>query len=358
MRLTHQIAIQSGVPTLFYGEPGVGKSSSLMAFGAALNEPTEVVISSVREPSDFAGLPVLTEQGVILHAPSWAHRLCKAGHGILFLDEISTAAPAVQSALLRVVLDGVVGDLELPKRVKVVAACNPVDQAANGWDLAPPLANRFCHIKWRVDIEKWIDGMVSGFPTPEVTKLPDDWYEQCMPQARAIVASFIKARQALLLNLPKDESQMGGAWASPRSWTMAAQMLAACDSIKAPKECKMELIAGCVGEAPALEFVNWAEELDLPDPEFVLANPEKFKLPKRGDRVYACLSTIVAAVLNNNTPKRWVACWKVLALTQDEGMADVGASAAITLSKNRPPKTSPPPEANKFMKLLVQAGVY
>lgn len=358
MKLSFQIANQSKVPILYSGEPGGGKSSSIAAFGKAIDLLTEVVIASIREPSDFSGLPVLTDGGVILHAPSWAHRLHKAGGGLLFLDEISTAAPAVQASLLRVVLDRVVGDLELPEKTLVIAACNPVDQAAGGWDLTPPLANRFCHLRWRVNSDHWIDGMVSGFPSPEVVKLPSDWEEQHLPQARALVASFIKARPALLLVLPKDESQMGGAWASPRSWTMAASMLAACKSVNAPKECQIELVAGCVGDAPALEFVNWAEQLDLPDPEVVLANPEKFKLPKRGDRVYACLSSVLAAILNNNTPKRWVAGWKVLAKTQDEGMADIGASMAITLGKNRPDHTSPPAEANKFMAILKQAGVY
>jgi hypothetical protein len=139
---------------------------------------------------------------------------------------------------------------------------------------------------------------------------------------------------------------------------MAATMLAACESVNAPKECKIELVAGCVGDAPALEFINWAEELDLPDPEMVLANPDKFVLPKRGDRVHACLSTLVAAILNNNTPARWKAGLKVLAQTQENGMADIGASAAMVLVKHRPEHCSPPPETNKFMKLLKQAQVY
>jgi hypothetical protein len=44
-------------------------------------------------------------------------RLAGDGYGILFLDEISTDPPAVQVALLRVVLERVVGDFELPADV-------------------------------------------------------------------------------------------------------------------------------------------------------------------------------------------------------------------------------------------------
>ena len=58
-------------------------------------------------------------------------------------DEISTAPPAVQAALLRVVLERTVGDLRLPDAVSLVAAANTPEQAAGGWELSPPLANRF-----------------------------------------------------------------------------------------------------------------------------------------------------------------------------------------------------------------------
>jgi len=87
--------------------------------------PCETVIAAIREPSDFSGLPVVRESQVDMAPPRWAKRLAEAGRGILFLDEISTAPPAVQAALLRVVLERVVGDLELPDDVVVVAAANP-----------------------------------------------------------------------------------------------------------------------------------------------------------------------------------------------------------------------------------------
>jgi MoxR-like ATPase len=69
---------------------------------------------------------------------SWARRLTDAGHGLLFLDELTTAPPAVQAAMLRVVLERAVGDVELPASVRIVAAANPAEQAADGWELTAP----------------------------------------------------------------------------------------------------------------------------------------------------------------------------------------------------------------------------
>ena len=352
MRTSFQIALQSGIPTLFRGEPGVGKSSGISAFWQALGEPVEVVIASIREPSDFSGLPFNTEHGVILEPPAWAKRLHKAGRGALFFDEISAATPTNQNALMRIVLDRWVGDLKLPDAVKVAAACNPLDQSAGGWDLTAPLANRFCHLRWQLDPKAWVVGMTSGWPAPEIIKLPDNWHQAHYPASAALVAAYINHAPHHLLQVPKDESRMGEAWPSPRSWTGAATLHAACGSVRETGGAMAELIAGCVGEGAAVAFLNWVEQLDLPDPEEVLRDPTGYELPKRGDRLYAALTSVVAAVVSNNTPERWVAGCDVMAHAYEKGLADVAAQAAALLVKVRPPKTRLPQSFGKLLSIF------
>ncbi len=130
------VAVAARVPVLLWGAPGTGKTSAIRAMAHAMDLPCETVIASIREPSDFAGLPIVVGDVVRFAPPAWARRLAEAGHGLLFLDELSTAPPAVQAALLRVVLERAVGDLTLPDEVAVVAAANPPEQAADGWDLS------------------------------------------------------------------------------------------------------------------------------------------------------------------------------------------------------------------------------
>src|SRR5438094_5905781 len=115
------VAVASQVPVLLWGAPGTGKSSAVRKLAHAMNWPCETVIASIREPSDFAGLPIVADGAVRFAPPTWARRLAESGRegGLLFLDEISTAPPAVQAALLRVVLERVVGDLTLPDNVAV-----------------------------------------------------------------------------------------------------------------------------------------------------------------------------------------------------------------------------------------------
>ena len=117
---------------------------------------------------------------------------------------------------MRVILDKAVGDTKLPDEVNIISAANPPEIAAGGWDLAPPLANRFVHVSWKLDSKKWSEGMISGWPSPKVPRLPNKWSE-AIPVSRGFVASFINKRPDLLLVVPKEESQAGKAWASPRS---------------------------------------------------------------------------------------------------------------------------------------------
>ena len=100
---------RAGVAVCLWGDPGIGKSAHIAAAAAADDVPCEIVIGSLREPSDFAGLPVVTDDGVRLEPPSWAKRLQAAQAGYLFLDELSTSPPAVQAAMLGVALERRIG---------------------------------------------------------------------------------------------------------------------------------------------------------------------------------------------------------------------------------------------------------
>ena len=100
----------------------------------------------------------------------------------------------------------------------------------------------------------------------------------------------------------------------------------------------------------------WHMEMDLPDPEDVLADPDGFALPERGDRAYAVLSSVAAAVAAKPTPERWLAGWKVVGKAGEEA-PDVAAVAARVLAQCRPPGAAAPPEVKLFLPLLKDAGL-
>jgi hypothetical protein len=350
------IAVAARVPVLLWGAPGTGKTSAIRAMADTMGLACETVIASIREPSDFAGLPVVAGDSVRFAPPRWAKRLAAAGTGVLFLDELSTAPPAVQAALLRVVLERTVGDLTLPADVAVVAAANPPEQAADGWDLSAPLANRLCHLVWETTPRSIADGLAGGWAAPLVPALPAGW-ATAEQLNKGLVAAFLQVRPALAIAPPTNATEAGRGWPSPRTWEMAARLMTATDAAAASDQARSALVRGAVGDGAGVEFLAWLVEMDLPDPEEVLANPASFRLPERGDRAYAALASIAAAVAAQPTPERWTAGWQVLGGCAEK-VPDVAATAARVLAKCRPDGTPLPVDDIKlFAPVLRDAGL-
>lgn len=97
----------------------------------------------------------------------------EAERALLFLDELTTCPPTVMNALLPVCQERVVGDLQLPDSVAIVAAANPPSMAVNGQELSAPIANRFLHLTWVGDHQAWWDGLFTDFAAASQPSMTD-----------------------------------------------------------------------------------------------------------------------------------------------------------------------------------------
>lgn len=315
-----------GLPILIEGRPGTAKTSRISAAASDLNLPLETVIASLREPADFLGLPIPNMDGAQVHyaAPAWARRIAETG-GVVFFDELNTAAPAVQAALLRCVLEGVVGDLVLPPTVRFVAAQNAVEDAAGGYDLAAPLANRFGHLSdTDVTVDAWASWLLSGASggTPGHSDGINDvsvsttsrealeaqvmkaWPEP-YAKAKGLAVAFLR-RKNLLLQQPKSgDPAASKAWPSPRSWDMAIRAMAGAEVHGLSEVDQETLVAAFIGLGAASEFAAYRRDMDLPDPASVLDGKVEWKPDhRRLDRTQAVLSACTALVCPQNADKR------------------------------------------------------
>ena len=66
--------VAARIPFLLWGEPGAGKTAVVESAGAS-GWHVETLICSHYEPSDFAGLPIVTGDHVTLAPPEWAQRV-------------------------------------------------------------------------------------------------------------------------------------------------------------------------------------------------------------------------------------------------------------------------------------------
>jgi hypothetical protein len=359
-----QICIQTRSPVFLWGPPGVGKTANLEAIAEALGEPMWTVILSIREPSDQGGLPIIRPDGVSMHPPLWAFELKEKGRGTVFWDEFNTAPPTSQSSALRVVHGGYAGDMRLPADTAHVAAGNPASMVSGGFDLTAAIANRWTHIEWPLGATEFAVGMVSGWPAPPIARLPKNWRDG-FASNRGLVAAFIGVRPELLLALPKQVSEQGKAWPSPRMWERVALLLTAAEAAGYGKKSSVGrmLVRGCVGEGAAQEFISWFTNLDLLDPEMYLADPFKTTLPTRQDQIMATLTAVAAAALDASRPEkerteRYYRAWNVLGrILKDRG--DIGIPAARILAANIPKGVTKalPPELDDIVNMLNKAGI-
>ena len=292
--------IAADVPVLLWGPPGVGKTAALRAEAEDAGALVVTLIGSTLDPIDVGGYLLPDRGQVVCSPPPWAQEirgaLDESKRVWLFLDELGCALPAVQAALLRVVHERRVGPVDL-SGCSVVAASNRGDTAADGGELPAAQANRWAHVEWPPDPDGWIAGTLSGWGRG---------YSAIAETTIACsVAEWVRRQPAALLAVP-DGADASGPWPSPRSWTHGIRAAA-----MAPTMARA-LMAGLIGAAAAAEWHTYHVARDLPDPEDLLAG--RACLPDRGDRIAACLGSVVAAagLARPDREARVAAAWRLL----------------------------------------------
>jgi hypothetical protein len=307
-----------GLPLLFWASPGCGKSAILEAIARKVGLPMEVLSPGERGEGAFGVTPVPSPDGKIMTypPPDWTGNMVNGG--IVFLDELSTAPPALQPPILGLALSRRIGGSYLGKRVRILAAANPTEEAAGGWDLAPPLANRFGHLPWIMpDPEEWANwllGSVDAEVVETINALDEEKrviasWDEPWAETRGLVAAFIRSRGELLHKQPgighPDSSR---AWPSHRTWEMAARAYTAASVHGMTAAERDEFTGAFVGMGAVSELVSFAKKNDLPKPLDVLEGRVKFEhSSKRLDRTFAVMSSCSALVCSESMkadPKR------------------------------------------------------
>ena len=339
------LTTQGALAPVVVGPPGIGKSQRIRNLAADLDLECEVLSPGERGEGAFGVVPVPNGDGYLHYpAPDWVKKFAESGKGLIFVDEINTAPPALQPALLGLILDGRIGGYQFPSGVRRVAAMNPTSQAASGWDLPAALANRMQYLTWQApSAAQWGDWLLESAVVSEENSTPG-W-----TKARSLAVAYHRKNPSRLIE-DADKvlaERFPPAFCTPRSWETAVRMFASC--IDAGKEEIYPLIAeGIIGKPAALEWCTWLRKNDLPDPEILLASPNSWKPDVREqDKVFAtCFAVAEAACsdgygTNKFTKKirgeRWLAAWHVLGRAIDLGKGII-VIAARRLCKvaNRP----------------------
>jgi hypothetical protein len=339
----HDKACRWGAPIVFWGPPGIGKSGRVETAGACVDLPVETLYLSTHQPEDLSGVPMDDGKGGARNVCTLPQvlNLRDAGRGILFLDEISTARPAVQAAGLGVVYTRKVAGQAMPGGVRIVAAANEAEDAAGGWNLAPPMANRFLHLKIGAPAaEEWAVWLLGGSqdvePIAQSEATVREKWNDCWSRTRGLAVGFIRAASSnLYLMPPVGRPERGKAWASPRSWEVGLRCLATADAL-GKSELGIRMLQASVGEGPVVEWIEWVKKADLPDPKTALDGgwtPNRARLDIAFAVLGSCISWSLGKEDMNDRCKYVALSWKLLQKAIDNKLADVALYPAASLMR-------------------------
>lgn len=301
-----------GIPVLIWGKPGVGKSSFIESLEST-NCKVKTMIASIYDPTDFSGLPVYQDNTVKYASPEWTKDFDNIESGILFLDELSTCPPSVQAALLRVIFERTVGFKKLPDHVRIVAAANPPDLTLGGWDLSPPMRNRFVHIQWDIPTGLYLNSLSNGWMKADAFEINATEHKTKLPLWKDKIGAFLKINPDALHGDPSKENF---GYASPRSWDYLIYLLTSCDVLGKP--ISMDLIEGCIGEGTAIAVYEFLNSLNQPDPLDVLSGNREIDFKAFNDGEIYILFNGMERVLSDPNHDKYFLSYsdRFLSLTQ------------------------------------------
>jgi len=298
---------EAGTATQLVSGPGLGKSDTIridciQTLEAHYNEPFGIVEEhlATRDAPDVGGFMVPSKdadgRAVSKYTlPYIMHRVeqqVAAGkkRGILFLDEFMQADHLVQKAAAPLILNGQIGEWQLPPGWFVMLASNRTDDGAGANKVLTHIVNRMSNLT--VDFD--LDALMRWGERPNIDMHP-------------MLMAFWKAKPGVIYSdkTPKD----GKPFSSPRSQAAAGRHIRTVlgkgnNSMHIPDdEITQEVIAGHVGPGVAAEmFAFFKVANELPTPEEIEADPMKAKRPDdaRLDAQYAAMTMAVYHANENN----------------------------------------------------------
>lgn len=319
--LTASINQPKPKPVFLWGPFGVGKSSIVRdvanAMGIGFIDARLSQLSSV----DLRGLPAVDGEFATFKLPDWLPRTERDGdRGVLFLDELTLAAPSVQGAAYQLLQERELGDYKLPHGWVVLAAGNrPEDNAGVSGRQDAAVMNRFAtHLNVLPDVDGWVDWAGKQSLMPELIAF-------IAHRGRAVTRGDGTVEQAGLLHEYPDGGCPKGhiAVATPRSWEAASNIL----SLGLDADLEQAAMQGCVGEGASAELAGFLRICrTLPDVGQVLSDPYSAPTPTELPTQYA-MATILAQRCTRDTIDN--------AVTYANRMNGELAALLITIATNR-----------------------
>lgn len=248
-------AFKAGRRILIKSAPGCGKSDIVSEAAAETGMDLVLMHPSVSDPTDFKGMPAIVN-GISAEFLPFGdlNKLVNATKPTLaFLDDIGQAAPAVQAALMQLILARQVNGTRISDQVVFAGATNDTKDLAAVSGMIEPLKSRWETIlTLDVSVDDWCEWAFSkGLPAELVA------FIRFQPQ---LLSDFKPTRE--IRNSP-----------CPRTWAAIGSWLN--DGVE-----NLEVFTGAVGEGAAIELYSFLMmHKHLPNLDAIVLDPSGSDLP-------------------------------------------------------------------------------
>lgn len=237
---TAQMDGQMTASWMLHGRPGIGKTEIVQQLADETGSRLFDLRLTTIEPQDLRGLPFYDHEAkrTVWYPPEDLPK-GEGGPTILFLDELTAAAPSLQPTVYGLLQERRVGQHKLPDDTFIIAAGNMVEDGAVAYEMGTALSDRLIHLSLRAEAGDWL----ASFAVPQ--------------NLHPAVTAFIRTRPDLL-DTTEETLRRGQMIAcTPRSWARVSAILHATND----RPLRDILLAGTLGDAAAAEFILIVDDI-------------------------------------------------------------------------------------------------
>lgn len=275
------LTLAAGLVPMLHGSPAIGKSAIIHQVAKDYNLKLIDLRLSQCDPTDLLGFPHVSN-GRSSYLPMETFPIAgdeipKGYSGwLLFLDEATSASPAVQASAYKLILDKMVGLHHLHEKVVIVAAGNLDTDGAIVTTMSTALQSRMVHFEVEANYKEWMG-----------------WANE--QQFNYLVTSFLEFRPDSLYTFRADHTDK--TYASPRTWEFANRLLNKC-GVNADL---FPLLVGTLGKGVASEFYAFCGLKDsLPTMNSIIQQPLLVGVPDKPSVQFALCGTLAAHATADN----------------------------------------------------------
>ena len=269
------IVLGAGLVPIIKGSPGNAKSDIVKQYAKRNSLKVIDIRLAQMDALDLNGLPRASGNS-FTHLPLNTFPIkgtkvpSKYKGWLLFFDEMLLAPPSVVNAAYKIVLDKMIGQHSLHKKVQIVCASNLATDNADVTGENSAMASRLIH-----------------FTLENLTLAT--WKKWALPHGIDYrVIAFVENNPEFLYKFNPED--VNDTFPCGRTWEFVSRVI---KNVKELTKAHFNIINGTIGMASGMSFKAYCDfATDLPTVEEVLANPKKAKKPEDIGAIFMVISML------------------------------------------------------------------